>query len=361
MRRLAMRIVNVSECAPDWNWIQPSLAALHPGWQWRHAAVGHPPLPRWLPKRYALSRMTASFRGVGWCDPGDVLVTHGPRLAFYSQVAMWLRRRRPHHVAYTFSFTDLPVGVERRAMRRALRGVDRFVCFSQMERQLYAEHFDLDIERFEAQFWGVGEPPVEPGGPFVAGDYVCALGMQARDYATLVEAMRGLPAIRMVLVTLPSALAGLDLPPNVEVHSGIALARAMNILAHSRFTVLPLRGRRVPCGHSTIVPAMQLGKAIVATDSAGVGEYVFPHRNGLTVAPHDSVAMRTAIETLYEDPALAARLGRGGRAFAQENCSERTVADWFSRYVGARFPADSLETRPLAAIAARAPDAGALP
>ena len=334
-----MKVVNVSESGPDWHWVRSSLARTHPDWQWRHASIHDQAVPRWLPKQYPLRRLAAAFEGVGAVESGGraTLVTHGPRIATYAQLAMRVRRRRVHHIAYTFSFTDLPTGLEHRLMSRWLKGVDRFVCFSDMERRLYADHFDLDVDRFESQLWGVGEPTVEAGGSVVAGDYVCALGVQARDYETLVAAARSLPAIRFVLVALPSALAGIERPANVELYSGISLARAMNILAFSRFTVLPLRGSRVPCGHSTIVPAMHLGKAVVATDSVGVSEYVVDGRNGVLVPPRDMPALRRAIDELYGNPAHAAELGRNGQAFASEHCTEQAVADWFSGYVASTF------------------------
>ena len=138
------------------------------------------------------------------------------------------------------------------------------------------------------------------------------------------------PVPLAVPLTLP-----LSLPDNVEVHAGIPLARAMNVLAHSRFTVLPLRGGRVPCGHSTIVPAMHLGKAAVATDSAGVSEYVFHHHNGCLVPPGDVAAMRRTIDDLYGAPEVAAAMGEQGGRFASEHCSEQVAVNWLRRYLGA--------------------------
>jgi glycosyltransferase involved in cell wall biosynthesis len=331
-----MDIINISEAGPEWTWLADAFAASHPEWRWRHASVPAQRLPAWLPKRYPASRLSAAWQATGWPTGAEPLyVTHGPRLSLYTELSLATRRRRARHLAYTFSFTDLPTGREHALMARLFQRVDRFVSYSSMERQLYAEHFDLDIERLDNHRWAMRPPAVEPGGPFIqGGDYVCALGTQARDYATLVEAMRGLPSIRLVLVAPPQALAGLTLPGNVEVHAGIPLARAMNVLAHSRFTVVPLRGRRVPCGHSTLVPAMHLRKAVLATDSAGVSEYVFHGDNGCVVPPGDAAALRRALDELYGAPDVARAMGERGGRFASEHCSEQVAVDWLRRYLG---------------------------
>ena len=49
----------------------------------------------------------------------------------------------------------------------------------------------------------------------------------------------------------------------MRLHVAIPYPRAMNILQHSRFMVLPLKGSAVPCGHVTLVAAMLLFMVVV--------------------------------------------------------------------------------------------------
>jgi glycosyltransferase involved in cell wall biosynthesis len=97
---------------------------------------------------------------------------------------------------------------------------------------------------------------------------------------------------------------------------------AMNILQHSEFTVLPLPTSTTPCGHVTLVCAMHLGKAVVATASAGIADYVFHGRNGLTCDPSSPQGLADAIDRLWADPAETALLGENNRRFGAEHCSE---------------------------------------
>ena len=158
--------------------------------------------------------------------------------------------------------------------------------------------------------WGVKPPEIDsPEAPLEPGEYVCAIGGNARDYGTLLQAARLMPHIRFVCVVRPNSLQGLDVPPNVTVHTNLPSGQAMNILVHSRFMVLPLLHSKVPCGHVTIVAAMHLGKAFVITDSEGVRDYVQDGHNAMTIPARSASALAEATERLWRSPALCKSLG----------------------------------------------------
>ncbi|MDB5812508.1 MAG: hypothetical protein JWN94_4630, partial [Betaproteobacteria bacterium] len=241
---------------------------------------------------------------------------------------------RVRHLAFSFNFTDLPAGLQRTVMTRAFRRIERFVVYSNLEKDLYARFFDLPPERFDMIHWGVQCPTVKSDvPPLEAGHYICAIGSQARDYPTLLAAMNRLRGLRLVIVANAGQLAGLEIPPNVTVHTNIPLNDAINILNYSRFMVLPLRDNVVPCGHVTIVSAMHLGKAIVATGSAGLLDYLQPGVNGYACEARDAGALAHAIRDLYESPETAVRLGRAGQLFAREYCVEERVVEYFQRFL----------------------------
>jgi len=329
-----VKIVNLTEMDPSWRWLESSFSDRR-DWQWAHVSDQASLFDRMLPRRRALARLEAGWRAAG-CLEGDdaVLVTHGPRPAMYGSFSAQLRRRAGRHLAFSFNFTDLPKGLQRGLMARAFRRVDRFVVFSTMERQLYARYFDLPLDRFDMLHWGV-QPPSMPSDatPIESGDYVCAVGSQARDYEVLIDAMRLLPSIKLVLVATPQSVAGLSMPDNVRLHTNIPISRVTNIVAFSRFMVLPLRDSEVPCGHVTLVSAMYLGKAILCTASSGVGDYVQERVTGRMVPPRDPAAMAALIREMFEDGARTASLGDAGRTFAYAHCGERNTVDYLGRYL----------------------------
>jgi N,N'-diacetylbacillosaminyl-diphospho-undecaprenol alpha-1,3-N-acetylgalactosaminyltransferase len=78
---------------------------------------------------------------------------------------------------------------------------------------------------------------------------------------------------------------------------------------------------------------MHLGKAIIATASSGVDDYVLANENALVSPAKDANAMSALIEKLWKDEDLCARLGANGKAFARENCSEQKITEHFRAYL----------------------------
>lgn len=331
------RVVNLSELNPAWQWIGHRVRNTLPDW---HHVTSGPPAGTDLSGIRALFARAASAVQAGRllaAHPGPgVLVAHGPRPAqYYAQFGRWVARPTLALV-FSFNYTVLPQGRRRQAAARAFTHMDSFIVASRTEQALYASHFDLDPARLHMLHWGV-RPPLEAlaAPPLVPGPYLCALGSQGRDYATLIEAMRHLPNIRLVLVATPGSLPPGGLPSNVELRVNIPQSQAMNLLAHSRFMALPMRDAQVPCGHVTVVSAMHLGKAVVATDTVGLHDYLRPEDNALLVPPSDPMALAHAIEQLWEKPELAHRLGTCGQAFAQTHCTEDAVVACFSQQMRA--------------------------
>ena len=315
---------------PGWRWIEGPLSDIGIRFEFVRA------VPRNLVERHFsflnLARLRGSFEAVRLAreKKAHAIVTHSPTLAAWCGLFGRLFGRKIPIMAQAFNFTELPNTVKRPVLGWMLSGVDRFVVPSRLERSLYAKAFNLPEDHFDVVHWGANSPDVDsPGAPLEPGDYVCAIGGNARDYRTLIEAARLTPHIRYVCVLRPDNLRGLDIPFNVAVHTNLLFGQAMNILMHSRFMVLPLLHSEVPCGHVTIVAAMHLAKAFVITDSEGVRDYIRDGYNAMTVPPHSAAALIEATERLWNDPPLCKSLGENGRRFARKECTEERVVQHF--------------------------------
>jgi glycosyltransferase involved in cell wall biosynthesis len=331
VKTLRLRIGCCAETdEPGWRWISAAPQLDDLDWTF-YSNIPQNALERGV-RRPRLSRYRACRDLAAATRAGrfDLVVTHHPLVTCWTE--LFCRGRRPcPHVAYAFNFTRLPRGPRRSLMRRAFSSVERFVVFSQFERALYADYFRIPESRLEMVHWGVREPEaaaapcdaIRGDGP---ADAICAVGSQARDYATLLEAMRRLPRIPLVLVARPVNLRGLAVPPNVTVRLDVPLSEAQAVIRRSRFMVLPLSSTQVPCGHVTLVTAMYCARAVLATASSGLSDYLVAGHSGLTVAPEDPVELAAAIDQLWNDPETAERLGKNGREFALAHCGEaRTI------------------------------------
>jgi glycosyltransferase involved in cell wall biosynthesis len=287
---------------------------------------------------FDFSHLTGSIRAILLArrSAASAVVAHGPtNAAWYGLVARLLRVRIPI-LAHTFNFQNFPSPAKRRLLSFAFRlaNIQRFVVYSTMERELYANAFGIPPQRFDIVLWGTNPPTIStPGTPAEAGDYACAIGGNARDYRTLFKAARRLPQIRFVVVMRPENLRGLEVPSNVLVRTNIPFEVAMNVVFYSKFMVLPLVGTEVPCGHVTIVCAMHLSKAYVITDSAGVRDYAKDQINSLTVK-HGSVdELVEAVVRLWKNPEFCARLGENGQRFAAAECTDARIAQHFGGWL----------------------------
>lgn len=319
---------------PGWRWIGPALQPEQNALE-VHDCVPVNAMERRIRRPY-LPRYRASIRAaLAARSPGAVVVSHGPLMTLWTALAMQLVGSRAPHLAFAFNFTNLPRGPRLRLMRHAFRRVDRFVVPSTLERELYSGTFGLPPERFDVLLWGIRKPEVPSGEPPFVRDapygYVCALGGEGRDYATLFDAARLAPEIPIVCIGRPSSFAGLTPPANVRTHVNVPPSVAWNVLAHSRFCVVPLRDAEVPCGHVTLVAAMHHAKALVVTNSRGVADYVKDGENALLVPPGRPKELASGLQTLWHDHALSERLGERGNSLVKSFATEDATVDYVKR------------------------------
>jgi glycosyltransferase involved in cell wall biosynthesis len=325
---------------PGWRWLadSPTLRDLPLEWEFFHR-IERTFLQRKI-KIPDLALINTCKRAVQEIrDRGaDLLVTHDPRATWWCAYFAARAGVSIRHLACSFNFATLPRGLKRTLMTRAFAIVDRFVVFSHAERDLYAGYFNLPREKIDVKLWGVNPPEIAAAPPDAqtepeTNQFLCAIGGNRRDYATLMAAMAKLPNLPMIVVARPHNLRGLTIPPNVTVRCDIPFADAMRILHRSRFMVLPLDSNAVPCGHVTLVAAMHLEKAFIVTRSAGIADYLADPNtarpNGIACDVGSPQSLAEAIQTLWNDPARTAELAKNGKDFAQTYCSEESMAQHF--------------------------------
>lgn len=308
------RIVVLHEI-PDagWRWVAHHL----PDYEWTF--VFAPPPTGALANR--IKRQQAGLRAAWLARSADLVLSFGAGLASVLEIGRRLCQVRTPHCCYYLNFDRLPQGVTLARQAPLYRRIDRFVVSSTMERMLYARHFGIDPARIDVILWGVN-PPEVADRRIVEGDYICAVGGNSRDYAMLMEVAAARPDVAFVIVARPRNLEGLAIPPNVTTHANIPFGDAMAIVRDARVMALPLVSTETPCGHVTIVGAHYLGTPVVVTDSTGIEDYVTDGVTGLVAETGSAPSLGAALDRLWSDRALAARIGAAGRAFAEARCTE---------------------------------------
>ena len=171
----------------------------------------------------------------------------------------------------------------------------------------------------------------------VVENQICAAGLEWRDYPTLIEAVREMPDLTVKLAAASpwskheNETENRVLPPNVEARR-YSYAELRGLYAQSSFVVVPLKETDFQAGVTTMLEAMAMGKAVVATRTTGQTDVITDGENGLSVAPGDAAGWREAIERLRGDAALRARLGANARRWVEEHA---TLTRWAERIAAA--------------------------
>lgn len=277
----------------------------------------------------ALARMAArradSYQHI-YCDSEHI----GIPLAY-------LLRRRPNARLTMIAHYLTPA--KKRLLVRALRVQDRIDAMIVHAPAQAARARSLGFRddrvvllpyQVDARFWA-------PDGSAEAL-HIASAGQEFRDYATLVQAARDLPASIEIAAGSHWSKREQDfgqggLPRNVTVRRR-AYPELREMYAAARFVVVPLHDVDFQAGIITILEAMAMGKAVITSRTRGqtgtvsgplmdagalrdIGEDAWHEPTGIYVPPGDPAALRQAMDYLLERPDVAGRMGAAGRAHVE--------------------------------------------
>lgn len=263
----------------------------------------------------------------------DAMLTWGERDAVWVSSLMLLLRRRPAHVSILFWPAKRKKALPLRVVQH---GVDRMIIPSPLQRQLAVERFGLPRSKVVSIPWSVDTRFFRPMPCASRQDTICSVGLEMRDYATLLAALHPLDIRCHIAVgagaasaTPNDALAGMPLREGITVgrKSPVELRQ---LYACSQFVVVPLHPSNSDNGITTCLEAMAMSKAVICTQTAGQTGVLQHGVNSIRVPPHDELALRRAIERLLNDRVLCARLGAAGRRLVVERYDSVQVAQRFA-------------------------------
>lgn len=199
------------------------------------------------------------------------------------------------------------------------------------ETQLVDLNFMVDSRFFSMDARGVRPPPRK------ARPQTCAVGIEARDYPTLMQAVAGLDIDVVIAASSPwshqqDSTTVMEPPPNVRVDRDPKLD-VRQLYADSDFVVMPLFDVDRAAGSTTILEAMAMGKAVICSRATGQRDLVVDGETGIYVAPGDVAAMRAAVSFMLENPEECRRMGAAGRRRVERELSLDHYVERTAHYV----------------------------
>jgi glycosyltransferase involved in cell wall biosynthesis len=206
--------------------------------------------------------------------------------------------------------------------------IDRFLVYSTWQKRFIESRWQVAPERVlftpfmvDTRFFAPDQVTPNPG----ARPLICSVGLEARDYPTLLTAVRGLEASVTIAAASPwskrsDSTRDQAIPENVAVRRFSQLD-LRQLYADSRFMVMPLHNVEFQAGVTAILEAMAMGRAVICTRTPGQTDVIIDGETGLYVAPGDPSALRAAIERLLANPGEAERMGQAGRRLVEQSMS----------------------------------------
>jgi glycosyltransferase involved in cell wall biosynthesis len=225
--------------------------------------------------------------------------------------------RRRVHVMIDFPWATRPsrwmLALKALQMRMAAPALDAIFAHAspeEAERFTSALRVRKGLFRFVPFHYWLGDPFPESK----AGDYIFAGGNFGRDYDTLLVALAGTPHRAIICTQTGQGLGGAPIPEQVQI-TGVSQGRFDELMAGCAVVVVPLiEGDIHPGGHTVVVTAMALGKALIVAGPPEYGSYIDDGRTGLLTPPGDSSRLRAAIDRVLLDEEFGRMLSRNARA-----------------------------------------------
>lgn len=235
-----------------------------------------------------------------------------------------------------FGSTRLKRWIYSKYFRFTMRRVNLTVCRADSHSHLLQRALKLAPERFitvpepvDTAFFNRANAPIEGIVTIPSGAYIVSAGLEMRDYATLIEAVRGLPVQLIIGAGSPWSKFTFDKqlePPENVVVSTFDPMQMRELYRNANLVVVAVHPSRRTCGISVILEAWSMERAVVATRTIGLSHYVRDGQNGLFVNPRDPQDMRAKIQLLLTNTSEAKRLGLNGRQQVErENAIEKIV------------------------------------
>ncbi|MEX2346721.1 MAG: glycosyltransferase family 4 protein [Balneolaceae bacterium] len=298
-------------------------------------------LKQWIYKRIPVE-IAQVFEAVLLRKKYDVIFSQTERTSLILALVMKYLRINIPHVMVVSRITSMYKNKSKKKMWMLKHGqskITRILIWSSVQRNIAIQQLGIPPEKIkllkrgtDQKFWSPIPSPT---------DTICSVGMEMRDYPTLVEALRPLDipchiavsSVRGELFDTVQRVYEMDkIPDHISVgRKGYIDLR--ELYARSRFVVVPLLPTDSDNGLTSILEAMAMGKAVICTRSQGQVDVIQEGVTGIFVPQGDPEALRHEITKLWNDPERAAEMGKAARKYVEEHHSLEQFSNSIQREV----------------------------
>ena len=198
--------------------------------------------------------------------------------------------------------------------------IDRFITYSSWQQRFIQDRWKLGRDRVlwtpfmvDQEFFAPNQVTPTTG----PRRQICAVGLERRDYETLLQAVEGLDVDVVIAAASPwskrsDGVATRTVPANVMVRK-FTQYELRQLYADSCFMVMPLEDVKFQAGVTAMLECFAMGRPIICSRVSGQTDVVLEGENGRYVPPRDPSALNHEIRQLLSNPEAVKKLGANGR------------------------------------------------
>lgn len=261
----------------------------------------------------------------------DVIFTQSERVGLPLALIMkWLGIKKPH-VMIISRITSADQRKSRQKLwflKHAKESISKILIWSSVQRNIAISEAGVQPEKIKLLKRGTDQKFWDASGfDDVVKDTICSVGMEMRDYPTLVEALRPLEEIpchiavgaaRGQIFDTVKRLYNMEKIPDQITVGRKPYTELRALYARSRFAVVSLLPTDSDNGLTAILEAMAMGIPVICSRVEGQVDVIEEGITGLFVPQGDPKALREAILELWNDPERAKKMGQAARQYIEE-------------------------------------------
>ncbi|MGH1486307.1 MAG: glycosyltransferase [Cellvibrionaceae bacterium] len=264
------------------------------------------------------------YSGKAWNQGQDGCITVFPQLATLIGLRKYYSNRNKPLVAWCFNIGKLETGARQKLAKVSLNNVDKFIVHSQRECETVSQWLNTSSERFEYM-------PLQRGYIEVTEEentespFILSMGTANRDYDTFFKAVEKL-GYRTIVVAGKRSIEKLTIPKNVEIVSGISHEECRQLAQQAKINIVPLQDTPTGSGQVTIIEAMRMNKAVIATKCAGSEDYINNRETGILTSPYSVNELQDSIKELWNEDDFRQSIANAGASYSEKYFSDETAA-----------------------------------
>ena len=280
-----------------------------------------------------------SIKGVIKSKNYDLIISHGAQSAiFLAFMRTIINKKSPPHIVIDVGCFNggRDNKIEISLIKLAAKFLAGVIYHATIQKEYYERNLPFLLKKSRFITFGVDTDFFRPLN-IKKENYIVSIGYAKRDYNTLLKAWRKLSSLDTKLkifgVNNPQELDVTYFSSDIELLGMVPIDKLKNIIARSRFIILPLPYYKYAYGQMTLLQCMSMGKAVIVTKTPSTIDYIAHGENALFVQPYDVDDMRREIEFLLANPSIVERLEKEARNTVTQRFNEKIMAQNIYKFI----------------------------